>query len=78
DVFDALTSKRPYKAAMPFDEALAILHRDSGSHFDPRLIALFEGIAAPLYREISSTPDAAVEKRLQEVITAYFFAGQSA
>jgi putative nucleotidyltransferase with HDIG domain len=78
DVFDALTSKRPYKEAMPFEEALAILRRDSGSHFDPRLIALFEGIAASLYQEISTLQDAVVEKMLQDLITNYFFAGQNA
>ena len=77
DVFDALTSKRPYKEPMPFDEALAILRRDSGSHFDPRLIALFEKIAVPLYQEISATPDEAVEKKLQALIADYFFAGQT-
>lgn len=77
DVFDALTSKRPYKEAMPFEEAMAILRRDSGKHFDPHLIGVFEGIAAPLYREISTAPDGAVEKKLQVLITDYFFAGQS-
>ncbi len=30
DVFDALTADRPYRAAMPVDEALAIMERDSG------------------------------------------------
>ncbi|MFA7280431.1 MAG: HD domain-containing phosphohydrolase [Sterolibacterium sp.] len=77
DVFDALTSKRPYKEAMPFEEALAILRRDSGSHFDPRLIVLFEGIAKSLYQEISTMEDATVEKLLQDLITNYFFAGQN-
>ncbi|MDD5175033.1 MAG: HD-GYP domain-containing protein [Sterolibacterium sp.] len=78
DVFDALTSKRPYKEPMPFEEALAILRRDSGSHFDPRLITLFEGVAEPLYRQISATPDAEVEKKLHTLIADYFFAGKSA
>ena len=32
DVFDALTSRRPYKEPLPFDEALAILERGRGSH----------------------------------------------
>ena len=38
DVFDALTSVRPYKRAFTPDEALAIMYKDSGSHFDPYLI----------------------------------------
>jgi putative two-component system response regulator len=41
DVFDALTSKRPYKKAWPLDEALDHLQRSSGSHFDPKVVAAF-------------------------------------
>lgn len=41
DVFDALTSERPYKSAWEIDKALALLHEGSGSHFDPRCVAAF-------------------------------------
>src|SRR3954470_7312045 len=41
DVFDALVSDRPYKAAWPTDKALDELRRLSGRHLDPRLVALF-------------------------------------
>jgi putative two-component system response regulator len=41
DVFDALTSKRVYKDAMPIDRAVGILRQDSGNHFDPRLVDIF-------------------------------------
>jgi len=41
DVFDALTSVRPYKAAWSVEDAVALLHRESGRHFDPRLVELF-------------------------------------
>ena len=41
DVFDALTSDRCYRPAMPLSEALAILIAGRGSHFDPRLLDLF-------------------------------------
>jgi putative nucleotidyltransferase with HDIG domain len=78
DVFDALTSKRPYKEPMPFGETMAILRRDSGNHFDPTLIAAFEGIVEPLYLEISAAPDDVVEKKLQALIESYFFADQKA
>lgn len=74
DVFDALTSKRPYKEAMPYAEAIAILHKDSGSHFDPRLIEAFSGIAESLHREIGGATDAAIEAMLQVLIERYFFA----
>ncbi|KQT85712.1 HD domain-containing phosphohydrolase [Methylobacterium sp. Leaf466] len=39
DVFDALTSARPYKAAWPREEALAFLSEQAGRHFDPRCVA---------------------------------------
>ena len=38
DVFDALTSERPYKKAFTNEEAFNILYGDAGSHFDPYLI----------------------------------------
>jgi putative two-component system response regulator len=41
DVFDALTSVRPYKPAWPVEEALEFLRRESGRHFDPELVELF-------------------------------------
>jgi len=41
DVFDALTTVRPYKAAMRADEALRCLCADSARHFDPDCIAAF-------------------------------------
>jgi HD-GYP domain-containing protein (c-di-GMP phosphodiesterase class II) len=42
DVFDALTSTgRPYRSAMPPDEAIAILRRGSGTEFDPECVEAF-------------------------------------
>ena len=41
DVFDALTSKRPYKEAYPIDEALKIIKEGRGTHFDPLILNIF-------------------------------------
>ncbi|HEY8564015.1 MAG TPA: HD domain-containing phosphohydrolase [Beijerinckiaceae bacterium] len=41
DVFDALTSARPYKAAWPPEEARAFLEKNAGTHFDPACVAAF-------------------------------------
>ncbi|GFK95410.1 Cyclic di-GMP phosphodiesterase response regulator RpfG [Fundidesulfovibrio magnetotacticus] len=43
DVFDALTTPRPYKEAFPNEKALAIMReeQEKGRHFDPALFALF-------------------------------------
>lgn len=48
DVFDALTSQRPYKAAWPLDKALALIQESSGKHFDPQLVPLFIGIISEI------------------------------
>jgi putative two-component system response regulator len=44
DVFDALLSKRPYKAAWTVEQALAEMEKRAGSHLDPRLVAKFKEI----------------------------------
>lgn len=41
DAFDALTTDRPYRRASSPAEALDIMARDSGNHFDPRLLKIF-------------------------------------
>lgn len=41
DVFDALTSARPYKNAWPIEHATAELQRQKGRHFDPDLVDVF-------------------------------------
>ena len=44
DVFDALTSERPYKRAWTVDEAMTEIRAGAGKHFDPALIPVFEGV----------------------------------
>lgn len=41
DVWDALRSDRPYRAAMPVEEACKIIQQESGTHFDPRIVEVF-------------------------------------
>ncbi|MDH5518503.1 MAG: response regulator [Gammaproteobacteria bacterium] len=41
DVFDALTSERPYKKAWTVDDAVALIKEGSGAHFDPVLVEYF-------------------------------------
>jgi putative two-component system response regulator len=42
DVFDALTSHRPYKPGWPVEKAVAFMVESAGTHFDPALIAIFQ------------------------------------
>jgi HD-GYP domain-containing protein (c-di-GMP phosphodiesterase class II) len=51
DVFDALSSERPYKKAMPLAKVVAILEEGRAGHFDPQLLDSFLEIAP-----IISTP----------------------
>lgn len=41
DVFDALTSVRPYKKAWPVEDAVEEIKKSSGSHFNPMLVQAF-------------------------------------
>lgn len=41
DVFDALTSIRPYKKAWPVEEAVEDMRKNSGTHFEPKLVDHF-------------------------------------
>ncbi|NUP99940.1 MAG: response regulator [Armatimonadetes bacterium] len=51
DVYDALSSHRPYKAAFPELKVLSILEEEAGEHFDPSVYAVFERLI-PQFREI--------------------------
>ncbi|MCM2678738.1 response regulator [Echinimonas agarilytica] len=41
DVFDALTTERPYKKAWTVEDAIATIEKDAGTHFDPELVKVF-------------------------------------
>lgn len=62
DVFDALISSRPYKAAWTLDEAFALIARESGRSFDPSLVPLFLALRSELkavvdtFQEVEPAP----------------------
>jgi putative two-component system response regulator len=49
DVFDALTSDRPYKKAWPVDDAISYISGQAGSHFDPALVGRFMDILPKIF-----------------------------
>ncbi|MCC7413795.1 MAG: response regulator [Gammaproteobacteria bacterium] len=63
DVFDALTSERPYKRAWSVDESLGYVRDNAGRHFDPTLVAhflaRFDDIVAISRRYADAAPGAA-------------------
>jgi len=54
DVFDALTSVRPYKDAWEFERAVKQINDDSGTHFDPKVVEAFNSILDNI-KEIKDT-----------------------
>ena len=56
DVFDALTSVRPYKDAWDIDRAIKQINDDSGTHFDPKVVDAFNN-ALDRIKEIKTSFD---------------------
>jgi HD-GYP domain-containing protein (c-di-GMP phosphodiesterase class II) len=75
DVFDALTSKRPYKNPFGFEETMQILHQGRGVHFDPELLDAFAGIAAELHEKYARGEEGNLRQELVAVVGRYFSAG---
>lgn len=48
DVYDALTSDRPYRATWSRERALVYIREQAGKHFDPRVVAVFEQVIAEM------------------------------
>lgn len=72
DVFDALTSRRPYKEAMSLETALGIIQKDAGTHFDPRLAAIFQKIAPLLHASIGQAGERELGDQLREQSMHYY------
>ena len=72
DVFDALTSRRPYKEPLSCDETIAILSLARASHFDPDVLDTFLGIAPGLYQKMVSGGDEEAKRELQAIVQRYF------
>jgi putative two-component system response regulator len=49
DVYDALVSERPYKKPFSHEQAVDIITRDAGTHFDPTLVEAFLNVAEEYY-----------------------------
>ena len=56
DVYDALTSQRVYKSAFTHEQAVEIIVRDAGTHFDPLIVRAFVKLAET-FRQIRNSYD---------------------
>lgn len=72
DVFDALTARRPYKDAMTFDAAMAVMEKEREAHFDPKLFDAFSRIAREHHEEIGLADEAQLEDMLDDILRNYF------
>ena len=56
DVYDALTSERPYKKPFSHEQSVEIICQDSGTHFDPKIVEAFLNVAERFRREAAPCP----------------------
>lgn len=72
DVFDALTSKRPYKEPFSYEKTKSMMQELSGKHFDPILLDTFFNIVPELYNDIKDKySDDEIKKLLEQKIYNY-------
>lgn len=72
DVFDALTSPRPYKPALSLEETMAIMNKEVGSHFDPVLYEHFQILSADFYNQSRTWGHDTWGGKLQAILCRYF------
>ena len=52
DTFDAITSIRPYRSPMSFEEACSYINSERGRHFDPHIVDMFTALPASHWQEV--------------------------
>lgn len=73
DVFDALSSRRPYKEPYSYDETMDIIRAGRGNHFDPSVVDAFETIARSIYKNYAGREDKQLIEDLDIIIKKYFY-----
>jgi HD-GYP domain-containing protein (c-di-GMP phosphodiesterase class II) len=72
DVFDALTSRRPYKERLSLKTSVDILQQGSGNHFDPILLKSFIEIAPRLHEAFADGSSRKLFKKMESIVLTYF------
>ena len=72
DVFDALTSRRPYKEPMSVERSLAIINQGTANHFDPALVDVFVGLAPGAYEKLARMEEEELVQYMRDMVNAYF------
>lgn len=72
DVFDALTSRRPYKEALSFDDTIAVLEQGRDTHFDGSILDAFLPIAPGLFQRYGGREDEGIRDEVRQLSARYF------
>lgn len=72
DAFDALSSKRPYKDALRYEETVEHLIAGRSSHFDPEILDVFLKIAPGLHKTYANRDDDKTREVLKQINARYF------
>lgn len=68
DVFDALTSRRPYKEPFSLEDSMRILEEGRGSHFEPALLDNFLAIVRELYATCTSLSEKEMKALMEDMV----------
>jgi response regulator RpfG family c-di-GMP phosphodiesterase len=69
DTYDALTSQRPYKHGIPHAEACGIIEAETGTHFDPEIVAMFLSIPEYVWKEVARVAER--KTRFRDILAAF-------
>lgn len=72
DVFDALSSRRPYKDPFPPEEVMRILQEGSGRHFDPQVLDVFTRMAPALRTRLEGLAEDGVKQLMNNMVHRHF------
>lgn len=72
DVFDALSSRRPYKEPMPFEQVMRILQEGRGQHFDPVVLDQFAKIAPNVRDQLEGQDEETVKGLMHAMVLRHF------
>ncbi|HEX5784000.1 MAG TPA: HD domain-containing phosphohydrolase [Burkholderiaceae bacterium] len=72
DVYDALSSRRPYKEPMPFGQVMDILQEGRGQHFDPEVLDRFVALAPRVRDALEGQGEEAIKRLMTDMIERHF------
>ena len=72
DVFDALTSTRPYKQPCSYEDTMAYIISQKGKHFDPELVEKFVIISRTLFNRFANRADDTVTEEANRILNTYY------